>query len=523
MATGAELNYNTSATAVQMAQSIFGSGTTVVSATYSGDSRSKAIYSAGTSRAPGVVPSDTGVILSTGRAVDFTQSSGDPNRSTSTSTDTSGLNNVLNAVAGANTFDAAILDVDFVPTGNVMTMQFVFSSEEYPEFATSQYNDTVGIWINGTNVPVSFGSGKVSVSNVNGATNGNLYTSNTGDLFNTEMDGFTLKLSVTIPVNPGVVNSIRIGIADVADARYDSNLLIGAQSLQTSLVALDDTQTMYTGQTKTINVLGNDINSTGGMITVTEINGIPVVAGQTVTLPSGDSVRLNGDGTLTITTDADVDKFNFTYGVKAANGQTDIGIVNVDTVPCFVAGTPIRTTRGDVTVESLSPGDLVLTHDHGPQPVRWIGRKIVPARDRFAPVRIAAGTFGPHGTLMLSPQHRVMIRMERAELLFGDSEVLVAAKDLVDGQNVKVVAGGWVEYVHILFDRHELVLSKGLTTESFLPGPQATAGLDRAVVAEILEIFPDIDLRSGAGYGPSARRTLKAHEAQVLVLGTIAA
>ena len=70
MATGAELSYNTGASAVAMANAIFGTGVTVVGASYSGDSRASAIYSNGDALAPGVTPSDTGVILSTGQARD---------------------------------------------------------------------------------------------------------------------------------------------------------------------------------------------------------------------------------------------------------------------------------------------------------------------------------------------------------------------------------------------------------------------------------------------------------------------
>ncbi len=70
------------------------------------------------------------------------------------------------------------------------------------------------------------GNGNTSVGNVNHSNNINLYNDNTADQFNTEMDGFTVTMTLTIPVNPGVVNSIRIGIADTADSNYDSNLLI---------------------------------------------------------------------------------------------------------------------------------------------------------------------------------------------------------------------------------------------------------------------------------------------------------
>jgi hypothetical protein len=137
MATGSELGYNTGASALAMAQEIFGDGATVLSATYTGDNRSSAIFSGGDTISPDATPSDTGVILSTGRANNFTQSNGDPNRSTGQSTNTSGPNNNadFNAAAGTSTYDAAYLDIDFEPTGTQMTMQFIFASDEYPEFA----------------------------------------------------------------------------------------------------------------------------------------------------------------------------------------------------------------------------------------------------------------------------------------------------------------------------------------------------------------------------------------------------
>ncbi|MEZ5777461.1 MAG: Hint domain-containing protein [Paracoccaceae bacterium] len=524
MATGAELGYNINASAMQMANAIFGNGVTVLSASYQGDNRSSAIYSNGNALSPGVVPSDTGVILSTGYAASFTQSSGDPNRSTGTSTNTSGLNNdpLFNAIAGTNTYDASILNVDFIPTGNVMTMNFVFSSEEFPEYAASQFNDMIGVWVNGTHVPISFGSGNPSVGNINGP-GGNLLVSNTNDAFNTEMDGFTLTLSLTIPVNSGQVNSIRIGIADVSDSSYDSNLLIAADSVQTVLVAADDAATAYVSGDKVLNVLANDVNNTGGTLTITHINGVAVTAGQTVNLPSGDSVTLNANGTLTVHTDADADEFSFSYTVSSSSGQTDVGMVTISTIPCFVAGTRIRTPAGEVAVETLKPGDLVMTHDDGAQPLRWIGQRSVAAEGAFAPIRILAGTFGKHGTLLVSPQHRVMIRNSFAELLFGDAEVLVAAKDLVDGHAVRISEGGTVDYVHLLFDKHQVVYSEGLPTESFLPGPQTTGSFENELVEELRALFPGIDPMTGEGYSPAARRALKAYEAKVLMAGRQAA
>ncbi|MEZ5798332.1 MAG: choice-of-anchor L domain-containing protein [Paracoccaceae bacterium] len=518
MATGAELSYNTSATAMQMANTIFGDGVTVVGASYTGPSYSSAIYDNG-QLAAGVAPSTTGVILSTGDVRNFTQSWGDPNRSASTTTNTSGVDNntLFNAVAGTRTYDAVWMDVDFVPQGDVMTINFVFSSEEYPEYVNSSYNDFLGVWINGEYVPISIGNGTTAINNINPATEPNLFLSNTGDQYNTEMDGFTLTLKLTIPVNAGEVNSIRIGIADTGDSQYDSNVLIAADSAQVRLIAHDDYRTLLPTGTKTVDVLVNDQHQPGASLVITHLNGIAVVAGQTITLASGQQVTLNADGTLTIIGDGDTETLHFTYTVSDGLGHTDIGLVTINSIPCFVAGTLIRTPDGDVPIESLHPGDLVMTLDDGPQPLRWIGSRTVPARGGLAPICIRAGTFGDHGKLLVSPQHRILLRDSLAELLFGETEVLVAAKDLVNDRSVRRIVGGDVEYIHLLFDRHQIVNSQGLATESFHPGPQTMGDMPQETLDELAMLFPELNPETGQGYGPSARRSLKSYEAKALL------
>jgi hypothetical protein len=438
--------------------------------------------------------------LSTGDAEDFTNSSGQSNQSSSTSTNTSGVNNnaQLNAAAGAGTRDAAILDIDFIPTGSVMTMKFVFSSEEYPEFQNSVYQDFVGVWINGTQVDMAVGNGDTDPSNVNGTNNQNLYNDNTSDQFNTEMDGFTVTLTLTIPVVSGSTNSIRIAIADVSDSSYDSNLLIAGDSLQTSVIALADSTNVYPNGATNLDVLANDTNGGVGTLTITHLNGVPVVV-----------------STLNILGDGDNENFNFTYTIDDGT-NTDIGIVNVSSIPCFVAGTLIATELGQRNVESLELGDLVMTKDDGLQPLRWKGQRTVAAQDDFAPIRICANTFGQHDDLMVSPEHRVLIRDNLAELLFGEQEVLVSAKELVNDRSVTRCVGGEVTYVHLMFDRHQVVYSAGLATESFLLGPQTTKVFERKIIDEICTLFPEVDPETGLGYSPAARRVLKHFEAQLL-------
>lgn len=503
--------------ATDMAEAIFGNGVTVVGATYYGDIDSAGTYTGGDANSPGVTPGDTGVILSTGNAQDFTNSNGQANQDTDTSTNTSGTDNYrpYNNTAGARTYDAATLDVDFIPDSSVMTMQFVFSSEEYPEFENSIYQDFVGVWVNGALVPMDVGNGDVDPGNVNTSNNINMYVNNQNDQFNTEMDGFTITLTLTMFVNPGVVNSLRLAIADVSDSNYDSNLLIAGNSIQTDLVAISDNVDLFPDGEREIDVLSNDLNDGGGTLTITHINGIAVNAGDTITLPTGQTVRLNANGTFTVTGDGDVENFNFTYTID--NGiDTDVGFVNATGVPCFVAGTMIATPDGERPAESLQPGDLVLTQDDGPQPLRWRGTRTVPASGAYAPIHIRANTFGTHRDLLVSPLHRILIRDNLAELLFGEAEVLVAARDLVNDRSVTRRTGGDVTYVHLLFDRHQVVFSEGLETESFLPGPQTRQSFEQDIVNEICALFPEIDPETGVGYSPAARRTLKRYEADLL-------
>ncbi|MEL6411057.1 MAG: Hint domain-containing protein [Pseudomonadota bacterium] len=520
MVAGVELPINTSATAIQMAEAIFGDGVTVVSASYTGDPDSSGIYTDGDAIAPDVTPSDTGVLFSTGDLSGFTNNNpAESNQATNTTTASSGPNNLadFNAAAGANTFDASFLDVDFIPTGNQMTMEFVFASEEFPEFATGAFQDFVGVWINGTFVELGVGDGDIDPANLNAGSNANLFVDNTADQFNTEMDGFTLTLSLTIPVNSGVTNSIRIGIADVADNNFDSTLLIAGDSVQTTLVANDDTSNLFPTGSRTLDVLANDVNATGGTLSISKINGQDVPpGGGSFVLATGQTVTVNSDGTITVDGDGDVETVNFTYEVESTTGATDVGFVTLNSVPCFVYGTMIMTEQGERPVEDLRPGDMILTRDEGFRPLRWVGSREVAGKGDFAPICIRANTFGKHEELWLSPLHRVLVRDSLAELLFGEAEVLVAAKDLVNDHSVRRIEQTKVGYFHLLFDRHQVVFSEGLPTESFLPGPQIKDSFEADILAEICTLFPEIDPETAEGYSPAARRMLRQYEAQLL-------
>ncbi|PSL20601.1 Hint domain-containing protein [Shimia abyssi] len=195
--------------------------------------------------------------------------------------------------------------------------------------------------------------------------------------------------------------------------------------------------------------------------------------------------------------------------------NTDGAVAYDDLVVCFTAGTMIVTDKGQVPIEHLREGDFVLTRDNGFQPLRWIGRRTVKPRRNTAPILLCGGVLGNHGDIVVSPNHRMLVKPEQSELFFYEPEVLVAAKGLIGLDGVQRLNVETVTYVHILFDRHEIVFANGASSESFLPGPQAMDALEAATRAEVLELFPELDLEVGA-VPEAARACLKQHEAAIL-------
>lgn len=159
--------------------------------------------------------------------------------------------------------------------------------------------------------------------------------------------------------------------------------------------------------------------------------------------------------------------------------------------PCFTTGTLIETPDGDVRVEELKIGDLVTTKDHGPQMIRWIGKRSVAGRGELAPILFKAGAIGNTRDLRVSPQHRMLLLDWRAELFFGEDEVLVAANKLLNDCTILKAPCDRVEYIHLMFDNHEVIYAEGAPTESFLIG-EYLCGEESDLMDEIKAVFPEV-------------------------------
>lgn len=516
-----KLAVDSSASSMDMANAMFGTGIEIVSANYSGADSASGIFSGGDTTSSEFTPSDSGVILSTGTANNVTSGGSDVNTSSSLTTNHKLAGDQdLSQVSGQTTYDAAILEAEFIPAGSTLTMQVVFSSEEYLEYVNSGFNDAVGIWVNGTPAAMTVGTGDLTINNINDVENENLYIDNSqnDDTFNTQMDGFTVTLTLKAPVNPGQLNTIKIGIADGGDGAYDSNLLIAGNSVQTVLVAEDDEFDVVSGGETTFDILENDTASDGGTLTITHINGQPVSIGDTVTLASGEVIELGSDGLIMTGSATEVGTNVFSYTVEDEDGNTDVGFVTVNTTPdvvCFSIGTMILTPSGEVPIEFLRPGDLVVTSDNGPQPIIWSGMRRLREAElehmpHVKPIEIKPGAFGNHSALVLSPQHGLL-------LPYDADEIMVRAKHLVNmpGEVARIKKGcRGVVYCHLLFEQHQVIFSNGVRSESFFPGPQALKSLDQEAYTELTAIFPSLsgEMEKEATleiYGDTARQFVR--------------
>ncbi|MEL7467315.1 MAG: Hint domain-containing protein [Pseudomonadota bacterium] len=256
--------------------------------------------------------------------------------------------------------------------------------------------------------------------------------------------------------------------------------------------------------------VGNALTNQDGSVTADEIvvtqPGGPGTD-QLLTFPSGESVSVS-DGTI-----------------NTASQQTQFAsLVSMGVPPCFAPGTHILTEHGEKPVETLWPGDRIVTADHGLQTLRWIGRREVDFTDpqntrgdKDKPVLIAQGALGgglPGRDLVVSPLHRMALSGPDLISAFNSTEVLAIAKSLTKLPGVRIMAGRRrAVYYALLFERHEIIFAEGARTESFRPGPVALSAFQPEMRAQVFAIYPGLAADPEAALGPPARPIITKQQA----------
>ena len=263
----------------------------------------------------------------------------------------------------------------------------------------------------------------------------------------------------------------------------------------------------------TAGVSGNSVTHTTSTLNLGDTFTNGVVLAETQTIDGGDTALVTIAGQTGSTVDLYIDE------EQSANSETNhttevVGVVAFENglIPCFTAGAQIAVPGGTMPVEQLSVGDAVMTRDHGGQIIRWIGRRHILAEEleqcpQLRPVRIMAGALGdglPTHDLVVSRQHRMLLRSKIAIRMFGMTEILMPAIKMTALPGIFVdETCAEVTYFHLLLDRHEIIFAEGAATESLFAGPEALRSLSVAARNEVLQIFPEL---ANLDYAPASAR-----------------
>ena len=229
---------------------LLGSGVTVSNVTYNGSPGAIGQFTANNTN----LGISQGIVMTTGTVQATSSGPQGPNNQSNAGMDNNAPGSTLltnQVLGGTQTFNAAILEFDFIPYADTVRFKYVFGSDEYPEFAppnNSGYNDVFGFFISGPGIVgmqniarLPNGGGIVSINNVNAITNQQFFTFN-GDgnspPYNSspqyiQYDGFTKVLEAVSKVQCGQTYHLIIAIADAGDAQWDSGMFLEANSLST--------------------------------------------------------------------------------------------------------------------------------------------------------------------------------------------------------------------------------------------------------------------------------------------------
>jgi gliding motility-associated-like protein len=307
----AQMTIDNTLTPQQLVQDVLvGQGVTVSNISYTGDP-----MQIGTFLSAGGFPITEGLVMSSGDVNNI------PGAGGNFATGGPGGNGDadLDVISSAGTNDAVVLEFDFVPTGDSINFEYIFGSEEYPEFVNSGFNDVFAFIISGPGFAGPFANGgvnlallpdgvtPVTIDNVNDGLNAQYYVDNSaGGANGIVFDGHTVTLAARAAVTCGETYHIKLALADAGDFAYDSGIFLKARSfisptitVNLNIGAADGTIVEGCGQTsgniiftreETDTVAGFHIYYSGNAIMGTDINNLV----DTLTFQIGeDSLFLN--------------------------------------------------------------------------------------------------------------------------------------------------------------------------------------------------------------------------------------
>ncbi|MCE2711449.1 MAG: choice-of-anchor L domain-containing protein [Cryomorphaceae bacterium] len=325
---------------------LLGPGVTVSNITYNGSPSAISEFSyAGPN-----LGISSGIVMTTGTTYNNGAGPHGPNNLANAGVDNGAAGSALlsNIIGGTQTFNATILEFDFIPYSDTVRFRYIFGSEEYPEFAppnNSSYNDVFGFFISGPGIAgtqniARLPSGSiVSINNVNQITNSTYYNDN-GDgntaPYNSsplyiQYDGFTDVLTASSKVECGETYHLILAIADVGDGIYDSGIFLEANSLSSN----------------TSSALTIPINVSGTATEGVDYTDIPA----SVTIPPGQT-------TVTLTLDAFADALTESEETLSISFQITDACGNVNPIT-------VDLSIGDVqpVAVSVESGDVVCPGD----------------------------------------------------------------------------------------------------------------------------------------------------------------
>lgn len=243
-----QLVTNTSQSPNALVQNVLlGPGVTVSNIQYNGSPTAIGSFTA-TNTNLGI---ESGIIMTTGTVINNDEGPQGPNDKDNAGFDngTPGLNLLSNLVNGISTYNASILEFDFVPLADTVTFNYVFGSEEYPEFVGSEFNDVFAFFISGPGINGQQNIARlpnglpVTINNVNSGNNSSYFVNN-GDgqtsPYNSsptfiQYDGFTKVLKAVSKVECGEQYHLIIAVADAGDGLWDSGIFLEANSLSSNV------------------------------------------------------------------------------------------------------------------------------------------------------------------------------------------------------------------------------------------------------------------------------------------------